>query len=444
VLGLVGFHVFDINRTLKNEFGYTTEVTDQQLDETSKMFAKQKEKAAFNSPYFGIAKGKNVLIVQLESFQNYVIGKKINGREITPNLNKLVNSDVLYFNNFHHQVGQGRTSDAEFLVNNSLYPLPTGSVYVRYPKNQFDSLPKILKQSNYHTMSFHAFEKSFWNRQVMYKNMHFDRFYSKEDFSKKEEVGWALGDYYFFDETVNYLQKAPQPFYGFAVALSSHHPFDKLPAKYRTLNFGPYEGTTWSDYLSALHYVDYSVGELIKKLKETGLWENTVVMMYGDHDSGIPMDEKMAKFIGESPDELNREMLIHRVPFIMHIPGLKEKGTHSQAVGMIDVTPTVLHLLGISDPTGHHLGVPFFDGKNHMLAFRNGSGIDGNLYFKASIDGVFTRGKCFSFKTHKEVSIEKCRALAGEIDYRLKNSDLTIQNNLLARFHEDKKTVAAP
>src|SRR5690606_17937437 len=129
-------------------------------------------------------------------------GKTISGQEITPNFNKLM-GESLYFSNFYHQTGQGRTSDADFSSNSSLHPLPTGSVAVRYPHHTFDVLPQILKtQASYTADAFHAYEGSFWNRNNMYQAMGYDRFYSKKDFQLDEPLGWSLGDKSFFRQSL--------------------------------------------------------------------------------------------------------------------------------------------------------------------------------------------------------------------------------------------------
>jgi phosphoglycerol transferase MdoB-like AlkP superfamily enzyme len=438
VVGLIGFHVFEVERYVSEQVLDKSGPSEQEIADVQKLFGEQQQKSTKTSDLYGIAKGKNVLVVQLESFQNYVIGKKINGQEITPNMNKLIAGDTLYFNHFHHQVGQGRTSDAEFLVNNSLYPLPSGSVYVRHADNDFDSLPEILKNINYSTSAFHPYEKSFWNRQVMYKNIGFDRFYSLEDFKEGEQVGWSLGDMSFFQQTVDVVKTKQQPFYAFAVALSSHHPYTRVPDKYKTLDFGDYEGTILADYLTAIHYVDASVGELVAQLKANNLWDKTMLLMYGDHDSGIPMDAEMAKFVGEPGDELNLQNIKNRVPLIIHLPQSGIRGTKTHTVSMIDMTPTILHALGISDSRYYHLGHNMFDWKDHLVVLRSGSATDGQLHYKASIDGVFTKGTCYRVADRKKVAIDQCRTLAGEADRQLKMSDRTLKFDMIRTFKRER------
>jgi phosphoglycerol transferase MdoB-like AlkP superfamily enzyme len=185
--------------------------------------------------------------------------------------------------------------------------------------------------------------------------------------------------------------------------------------------------------------VDVAVGELVNQLKASGLWDNTLVLMYGDHDSGIPMDAEMAKFVGEPGDELNLLNMKNRVPLIIHIPGSNAKGTFAHTVGMVDMTPTMLHLLGIEDQSYYHLGRPIFDRQNHLVVFRSGSATDGQHYFKASIDGVFNKGTCYRTDTRKKVVVDQCRALAGEADRHLKMSDRTLKFDLLRSLKRERE-----
>ena len=156
-------------------------VPDESKNEAKQWFAERgnERKQLESDPLFGKYKGKNVIMVQLEAFQNFVIGQKINGQEVTPNMNKLL-GESMYFKNFYHQTSQGRTSDADLAANASLQPLITGSVFIRYAQHQYDSMPSTLKDNGYTTSVFHAYDGGFWNRNAMYQTLKYDTFYSKK------------------------------------------------------------------------------------------------------------------------------------------------------------------------------------------------------------------------------------------------------------------------
>lgn len=442
VTGLIGFHVLDAKRFWDETFNDPEPLPPAEISKVQSLFQEIRNAGkAKQLPYFGAAKGKNLLVVQLESFQNFVMNKKINGVEITPNLNRLIREDVAYFDRFHHQVGQGRTADAEFIVNQSLHPLPSGSVYFKHPGNEFDSLPEILKGKNYRTGAFHSYRKSFWNRQIMYENIGFDRFYSIDDFKQDEIVGWSLSDRSFFRQSLEYIEQGNkqnnQPFYAFMVALSSHHPYTNVPQKYKKIKIDSNVSQVFADYIHAVHYVDYAVGTLIEELKQRKLWDNTLLVMYGDHDSGIRLQGADAAKVGETDTPFNAEWQKYRVPLFIHLPQSNLRGTRSQVIGQIDLLPTMLYLLGVGDSDYYHMGGNILDDRGGLVVFRNGSSIDSQFFYKASLDGDFNKATCYDVKTEKVTDLAKCRPQAIEADRRLKFSDRTLRFNLIKQFKEE-------
>ena len=242
VTGVIGFHGYDIYRYANEHWLSDNTVPVESKNEAKQWFAERgnERKQLESDPLFGKYKGKNVIMVQLEAFQNFVIGQKINGQEVTPNINRLL-GESMYFKNFYHQTAQGRTSDADMAANASLQPLITGSVFIRYAQHQYDSMPSTLKDNGYTTSVFHAYDGGFWNRNAMYKTLKYDTFYSKKSFKIDEPLGWSLGDTSFFRQSVDIIKKQKQPFYSFLITLSSHHPYT-LPESYQILNVGDFKG----------------------------------------------------------------------------------------------------------------------------------------------------------------------------------------------------------
>ncbi len=435
VTGLFGFHYMDTVKFVNNRILNKNRMTDEQI-ELVRTALEERREGRSQSPLFGSQSGNNVMIIQLEAFQNFMIGKSINGKEITPNLNRLAN-EIAYYDNFYHQVGQGRTVDAEFVVNNSLYPIQTGAVYREYPDGDYDSLPKVLKAQGYSSYAFHVFEKTFWNRHIMYQQYGLDYFYGLGDFEPGESVGWgagSLGDESLLQQMVNTLLAKPEPFYAMAVALSSHHPYNYIPQKYKVLDVGDLNGTLEGDYLHAVHYVDYAVGQLVDRLKSEGLWDNTILVIYGDHDGALGQQEKYGELLGFHVDELTSLEFRHEVPLFLHIPGAERPGTHSEAVGMIDITPTVLELLGITLEDKFYLGENLLTKQNPLVIFRNGSFTDGRVFYRSNYDGILSNGVCYDTSTRTAIDIKACEAGFTEMNADLKLSDQIIHNKLLKRF----------
>lgn len=437
VTGLLGFHGYDTYRYAKeNWFGGG--LSEEKEREASEWFEARRavQKQMESEPLFGEYKGSNVLVVQMEAFQQFVIGQSIGGEEITPNLNSLIGQS-LYFPNFYHQTAQGRTSDADFATSCSMHPLPTGSVFIRFAGNEFDCAPSILKAQGYDATVHHAYDGSFWNRYNMYNNMEYDQFYTLKNYKNDEPLGWSLGDKSFFRQTVEQLKtRGESPFYAMAITLSSHHPF-RLPSSDQPLNVAPFGGTTFGDYLQATHYVDAAVGDLISDLKEAGLWDNTIVVLYGDHDNSLYDMKQYEQFFGQPLNEMQQDAVIRKVPYIIHLPNDGHAGIIEKAVGQMDTLPTLMHLLGLSTAHEHLMGVSMLSSAPKSVVFRNGGFTDGNVYFVPSADGAIDHGACYSFPSGDDAGIAACKPGAEAAMKDLSISDRVIEHDLIAKFRND-------
>ncbi|QYR24032.1 LTA synthase family protein [Paenibacillus sp. sptzw28] len=439
ITGVIGFHGYDIYRFGKERLFMDKTVPAEQVSEAEQWFGERGavRKQLEDDPMFGKYKGMNVIMVQLEAFQNFVIGQKINGQEVTPNMNKLL-GESMYFKNFYHQTSQGRTSDADLAANISLQPLPTGSVFIRYPQHQYDSMPSALKDNGYTTAAYHAYDGGFWNRNTMYSAMRYDAFYSKKSFKIDEPLGWSLGDNSFFQQSVDLMLKQKQPFYSYLIGLSSHHPYT-IPERAQSLDTGEFTGTIFGDYLQSVHYVDASLGHLVERLKEEGLWDKSIFLFYGDHDNSIREWEPFEKFLGKPLSELERLNILKQVPLFVHIPNGDRSGVYEQVGGQLDLTPTILHLLGISSADKYMIGTPLvtekpLEGKKVVL--RNGSFTDGQVFYIPSEDLLPEHDKCLDFASAAPLETTVCQAGADYARDELTHSDLVIEHNLIKHYRK--------
>jgi len=442
VTGLLGFHGYDTYRYAK-EHWFGDKLSEEQIQESKEWFTERSklQNQMESEPLFGQYKGKNVLIVQAEAFQEFVIGQSIGGKEITPNLNELISKSV-YFPNFYHQTAQGRTSDADFLTSCSMHPLPTGSVFIRFAGNEFDCAPSILKSQGYDTTVHHAYDGSFWNRNNMYHNMDYDYFYNIKDYNIDEPIGWSLGDQSFFRQTVEQLKERDKsPFYALSITLSSHHPF-KLPYANQELNVGTLQGSILGDYLQAAHYVDSAVGQLVEELKQAGLWENTLLLFYGDHDNSVYDWSLYEQFFGKPVSDLDKDRIVRKVPFFIHLPNDEQAGVVEKAVGQMDTTPTLMHLLGIPIDNRYLMGISMLSKAPKSVVFRNGGFTDGKVYYIPSDDGIIGNGTCYAIDGDEPALTDSaaCAVGAESAKQDLNVSDRVVENDLIRTFHrEDKK-----
>ncbi len=307
-------------------------------------------KADRDSEYFGIAENRNVIIIQIEAMQNFVLGATYNGQVVTPNLNELLGIDTLYFNNYYYQIGGGNTCDAEFAVNNSLFGPEIEAGYVKYADNDYNGLPWLLKQNGYSgAYAFHGYDGTFWNREYAYVNQGFDDFKSIEDYPQNDLFPMGISDRELFTEAMEDLKSYEEPFYSFFITVSSHHPY-ALPLKDRGITLLPEdEGTLFGLYMHSMNYVDTVIGEFIGMLKEADLYDNSVIVLYGDHYALTNTDSKIQSQVSSMIGRTYTLFDVFNVPMMIHIPGLGRSETFEVTGGHIDVLPTLLCLLGLEN-----------------------------------------------------------------------------------------------
>ncbi|WP_243386332.1 LTA synthase family protein [Bacillus kexueae] len=432
-IGAYNFHIYDALLQSKTSAQRALADSNNLVEIENYLNANSKEP---NEALHGVAEGRNVFIISLESFQSFVINNELNGQEITPFLNDFINESY-YFENFYHQTGQGKTSDSEFLLENSLYPLGRGSVFFTNANNEYHATPEILKEFGYYTAVFHANNRTFWNRDIMYNTLGYDRFFDITDFEVNEEnsVGWGLKDVSFFEQSVELLKDVPQPFYTKYITLTNHFPFELEEEDKFIDEFDSNDGVV-NRYFPTVRYTDEAVKVFIEKLKEAGLYENSVIIMYGDH-YGISENHNtaMAQFLEKEEITPYDTVQLQRVPFIVHIPGITDQDpkVFSEVTGQIDLKPTILNLLGIDASDDIEFGTDVFsEDRLPFVVLRDGSFITDEI--------LYTRGVCYDVQTGEpaedanacEPYMEKAK---NELDY----SDEIIYGDLLRFFEADAK-----
>ncbi|BDP52754.1 alkaline phosphatase [Enterococcus faecium] len=347
---------------------------DEVLDYTKKHYAEP------NPETFGIAKGKNVIVLHLESFQQFLINMKVDGQEVTPFLNSIFqNQATISFDNFFHEVGQGKTSDAENMLETGTFGLPQGSLFTELGSdNVFQAAPAILGQKQGYTSAvFHGNVASFWNRDHVYKNLGYDNFFDRSYFDESDEtLGYGILDKDLFRESAQYLEHLQQPFYTKFLSVTNHTPYytDDKNFDFPSLNTG---NSTVDNYVRTAHYLDQSLEQFFTYLKKSGIYQNSIFVIYGDHFGISNTDNKdLASALGKDQDTWNEfdNAQMQRVPLMIHMPGYTKGSVNHEYDGEIDVLPTLLHLLGIDDKDYLHFGTDLLSSQHdQVVAFRNGN-----------------------------------------------------------------------
>ncbi|MBQ3468834.1 MAG: LTA synthase family protein [Bacilli bacterium] len=415
-----GIYVYQVNDLIasvqpkiNSMFGY-----DKAKVEFNEYF-KDKKKSPENE-YTDIFKDKNIIVIHGESMQTNTIGLKFNDKELTPTLNKL-SQEGMYFSNFYSQVSVGTSSDTELTYNTSLMPTQSGTAFVSYFDREYISTPKFLKKQGYYVYSMHANNADFWNRRTMHKSLGYDKFYSKETYDVKKEdlVGLGLSDKSFFAQSVQKMVKINEKhpkWYGLSIMLSNHTPFSAVD-KYgdfpvdikeektnedgtvETISHPYMEGTKLGNYFKSVHYADEALGQFINDLDKAGLLENTILILYGDHDGRLPKKDYSRLYNYDTNTDKVKEKddptyvdfdyykyeLGRKVPFIIwskDMAGTDLNMEVTDVMGMYDVMPTLGNMLGFYNK--YALGHDIFDiGKNNIVVFPNGNFVTNKIYYNS-------------------------------------------------------------
>ncbi|KAB3534707.1 LTA synthase family protein [Alkaliphilus pronyensis] len=434
-LGMINYHIYDLSRVFSDKTipaGFAS-IAEEVIVEEEEEVEKNK--------YNGLIAGKNIIVVQAESFQNFVINKEVNGQQITPVLNQLIKNDSIYFSNYYEQVGWGNTSDAEFVSHTGFLPSTKNYSYKSYEGKTLITLPNLLKKKGYNTIVFHGNEPDFWNRKNMYPYMGFDTFISSEELEEEEIIGMGLSYKSLFKQGIPYLKSIDQPFYSLFITLTSHYPYI-MEDKYKSLTLNSdYKDTILGNYFQTVNYLDSAIGQLIEDLKNEGLYYNSVIIVYGDHHGLKMQDEEATELLEVFLNAEYREDDMLRVPFLIHVPGSNINCEITTTGGMVDFFPTIANLLGISIENSYYIGKDLLNNNNGFattfIHTAKGSFIEDDKVFLMSRDGVFENSRGWNKDTDEEIDLQEFklgheRALA-EIylsQYILENQLLPLKEQL--------------
>ncbi len=426
--GLVMYQANDLIQTLTPKFsslfGYEKSVQifrDYFTREDTDKYNKKNK-------YTNVLDGYNIIFIHMEGIETYLMDLKFNGVEAVPNINKLA-KEGMFFSKFYPQISIGTSSDTEFTLLTSLMPAQSGTIFTTYYDREYITLPKLLSEKNYYTFSMHGNYKSMWNRSNVHPNLGYKGLYFEEyfDYNKdlKDEnnmdvINLGINDKLFFKQAVPILESIEQEnqnYMGTIITLSNHSPFIYLD------KYGPYDmSTTYKDcssgecetkttdylyntavgnYITSSHYADAALGEFFEYVKESDYFNNTVFVLYGDHDAKLTRAEVNYLYnydykTGELKDELDPTYktydyydheLNKNTPLIIWSKNEKIRSTLNGKVdyvmGMYDVLPTLGNMLGIKNDFA--LGHDIFNIKNNnMVVFPNGNFTTNLIYYNNS------------------------------------------------------------
>ncbi|MEK9198669.1 LTA synthase family protein [Lysinibacillus halotolerans] len=429
-IGTYNYHLYDIYVQSKSSAQRALADGSELVEVDNYVQANQ---SAINEEMFGKYKGRNVIFVQLESLQNFVINNTMNGEVVTPFLNSLTqDKDTYYFSDFYHQTGLGKTSDSEFIVENSLFGLGSGAVFFTHGGNTYNSMSEKLNENGYFTSVMHSNNASFWNRDVIYQSLDIQKFYDVDSYDVTDEnsVNWGLKDIPFFEQSVDMMTEMEQPFATRMITLTNHYPFTLTEEDIMIPEYNSNSGTL-NRYFQTVRYLDESIKIFFEELKEAGLYDNSIIVMYGDH-YGISENHNkaMAQYLGKEEITAYDSALLQSVPLFIHIPGSNDGQVIDKTSGQIDIRPTILHLLGIDTSNDMQLGDDMFSEEHEdFVIFRDGRFVTDQLVYAGEV--------CYDRGTGEEIEIDACQPYIDRALIELEYSDQIINGDLLRFYDED-------
>lgn len=292
---------------------------------------------------------KNIILIIVESLNARVIGKKINGREITPVMNDLLRQNgTISTTTMQTQIKDGVSSDGQLMYNAGLLPLTTGVAAIMCTPNiELRNLNEQLGKKS--SMAIFADDGESWNQIYCYKTYGFDRIYNCNNF--RESAARIGADRAMFDFGIGMLTELSQPFFLELVTISMHVPFqDKGVKGFDWIYDDTTIQKTEADYLRMTAYFDAALGQFITDLKNLGLYDNSIIVVASDHCVATDINAKS----NISPNSKD-----NAVVFLAANTGMTKR--IEKEVGQIDVYPTVLEIAGVENPEFGGVGVSMLD-----------------------------------------------------------------------------------
>ena len=430
---LYTFHFLDVksNINLKKTAKYTTKKDVFEVYNNLKnTYNDNYEQDIYN--FDGIAKDKNVILLQLESFQNFLLHKTINGKEITPNLNKFMNENV-QFNNMIIQ-SYSTTADSEHSTMSSLYPLENGMAFAQYSSNQYDDIFGEYKDSGYYTMYMHGNDGAFWNRKNVYRLLDIDDISFIDSFDEDSKlINEWISDEDLYRQAVQKLSSVDGKFFVNIASASSHTAFDLpgLENKYDIVDIdvGKYKDMYFGNYLEAVNYADYAFGIFLDELKNAGLYDDTVIFVFGDHYGMQMYNFEMLEYLEDVDHKYNN--VETEINYASAVCGIKIPGVEhmeiNKTVSKLDIKPTLCYLSGVED--GVSLGTNMF-GTKDFACLNNGIIVTDEYYFNGNWYDRLT-GEKIDLSTIDEEKQKLLNYYVSNMEEEITISNSIILNNLL-------------
>ena len=432
-VGPVNFHLWDVGRATVGGL-LESRLDDRGYAEIEAWFRDSAPGRAGRGADFGAARGLNLVMIQVESLQDFAIDMEVGGEPVMPFLRGL-SKEAVRFTEVTDQTEQGRSADAGLATQVSIRPPRRGTAAFLYPGNDFTGLAEVLAGAGYTTLSAVPFDGAFWNRRLTHPAWGFGRSLFAADFDSGETIGWGLNDRGFLAQMAPRIIRLPEPFAVWMITLSLHHPFAGFPNHHQRLDVGRWEDTPFGEFLHTMRYFDGALEEFVRELDESGLADRTVLVLWGDHDAGFEWTPEVADAMGVRPDEVGW-YLSQQVPLIVRVPGDRvPKRLSGLPAGHVDVTPTLLALFGVDPAQWPYLGRNLLGEPDDVpVVGEYGCWTDRRRLWLAGADGTLASGRCLDRATLEELPAAACSEPWREARRRIEVSEAVLVHDLQERL----------
>jgi len=434
-VGVLNLQAVELGRGLERRL-FARKLSPEAVAETTRWFSERAPLRAGVGNSYGAAEGANLVMVQVESLQGFVIGLEVEGREVTPFLNRW-RQEALWFSNVTDQTGSGRSADSELATQVSLLPPSGGAAAFRFADNDFTGLAEVLADHGYETLSAVPYDGAFWNRRRTHPAYGFQTSRFVDDFGNGENIGWGLNDRDFMAQMADRLAAAERPFAAYLLTLSLHHPFAGFPEHLKELEIGHWEGTPFGNFLHTMNFFDRALAGFVADLERDGLAGSTMIAIWGDHDAGFDWRPEISSVMGATFDPAGW-YLSQEVPLLIRVPSAPDlRGERPLVAGHVDVAPTLLALLGI-DPAPYA-----FVGRNLLgepgevpVVGEYGCWRDARYLFLQG-DGTLADGQCLDVATLVNAPPSECAEAFAEARRAEEISSLVLEHDLQQRISDE-------
>ena len=404
---------------------FKTKKTNNQIELNFLEEVFNNDDAKSSNEYTGIFKNKNVIFLQLEGLDSWLLTEKD-----TPNLYNLMNSSFNFTNHFSYYNGGGSTFNSEFAVNTGyITPLSYNQNAYTFNKNLFNySMANMFKDAGYLVNAFHMNSKEFYSRGINYSNWGFDNYYGLKDMVNYNDNSYMLDTELINNDTFYDLMfHSDKRFVDYIITYSPHMPFNQSKGvcklildkeKETSLDSEKSEESIQQVELTEeecarlqANETDKMIGLLIQALRDNNLYDNTVLVVFTDHYLYTLDDMTILDKYKKTDNNL-----INHTPFFIWSSNIKMKEI-KEVTSQLSILPTVLNLFGIDYNSNYYIGTDALSNDyKGIVLFSDASWYDGNVY----VDGGMVTN-------NQHISSEDLERKNSYIDYIIKKNDLVLK-----------------